>query len=91
MSRFGLSAFGWLSLIATSNLPRLANRSRFTVSKSPIWVFRSVAALWLSQQAVGNATRQSQPMTCRSCQMLKQPTEKTVRGAKLSRHFAQSI
>jgi len=67
MSRFGLSAFGWLSIIAICDRPRLANRFRFPVSKFPIWVFRSVAALWLSQQAVGNATRQSQPMTYRSC------------------------
>ena len=89
MCRFGLFAFGSLLLIAICNWPRLANGSRFTVSKSPIWVFRSGAALWLSQQAVGNATKQSQPTTCCSCQMPKQPTEKTVRGSTLAKHFAQ--
>ena len=89
MTRFGLSAFGWLSIIAICDRPRLANRFRFPVSKFPIWVFCSVAALWLSQQAVDNATKQSQPMTCRSCQMPKQPTEKTVRGSTLAKHFAQ--
>ena len=91
MSRFGLSAFGWLSIIATCNWPRLANRSGSTVSEPPVWVTCSTASLKLSQQAVDNATRQSQPMTCHSCQMLKEPTEKTVRGSTPERHFAQQI
>ena len=89
MTRFGLSAFGWLSIIAICDRPRLASRSGFTVSEPPVWVTCSIASLYLSQQAVDNATKQSQPMTCRSCQMPKQPTEKTVRGSTLAKHFAQ--
>ena len=89
MSSFGLSAFGSLSIIAICNWPRLANRSGFTVSETAVRVTCSIASLKLSQQAVGNATKRSQPMTCRSCQMPKQPTEKTVRGSTLAKHFAQ--